>query len=91
VIPEVSVSVPQGGKSTRNVAFKLLPEDPQLSECCLSGEVDNMCQVELLLKSAPIMFVKKVQDKFCFYCGHFGYSCLCSCPVRIELYKRYGV
>ena len=58
---------------------------------CLSGEVGNMCQVEFLSKSAPILFVDKVQDGFCSYCGQFRHSCLCSCPVRIELYNRYQI
>ena len=58
---------------------------------CLSGEVDNMCQVGFLSNSAPILFVQKVQDQFCGYCGHFGHSWLCSCPVRIELYNGYQI
>jgi hypothetical protein len=58
---------------------------------CLSCEVDHMCQVESLSKSVPILFVDKVQDRFCSYCGQFRDSWLCSCPVRVELYNRYRI
>jgi hypothetical protein len=62
---------------------------------CLSGETDSLCKVEFALRYSryPVLFVEMPPDKFCDsdYCGYFGSSRTCSCPVRIELFKRFNV
>jgi hypothetical protein len=62
---------------------------------CLSGETDSLCQVEYALKysSTPIAFVEMPENRFCTcdYCGYFGTSSTCSCPIRIELFKRFSI
>ena len=58
---------------------------------CLSGVTPDVCEVEGALGDKPLLFVKKSTSYFCPYAGRFGMSCVCSCPVRRELYKRYGI
>lgn len=58
---------------------------------CLSGMAPDVCQVERALGGKPVLFVKKNTSYFCPYTGRFGTAYVCSCPVRRELYQRYGV
>jgi hypothetical protein len=57
---------------------------------CLSGENDNLCKVELNVDD-KIHFVKCLSQAFCPYRISFGYSYVCLCPVRKELFDRYNI
>jgi hypothetical protein len=37
------------------------------------------------------MFVDRPTAGYCPYDVSFGYSHICSCPTRREIYDRYGV
>lgn len=56
---------------------------------CLSGEINHICKVEECM--SEIIFIKCAEQNPCKYRTYFGYSQLCSCPVRRELYFRYKI
>ena len=56
---------------------------------CLSGETP-ICSVELSIEN-KILFIKCVSKEPCSYRVPFGYSDVCICPVRKELYNRYKI
>jgi len=58
---------------------------------CLSGTSPDVCEVEQALGGKPVLFVKKNTSYFCPYAGRYGTFYVCSCPVRKELYKTYGI
>ncbi len=57
---------------------------------CLSGNRTDLCKVELNVND-KIHFVKCLSDEPCDYKKSFGYSFICICPVRKELYNRYNI
>lgn len=57
---------------------------------CLSGKRTDLCKVELSVKD-KIHFVKCLSDEPCDYKISFGYSFVCRCPARKELYNRYNI
>jgi hypothetical protein len=56
---------------------------------CLSGETP-IYSVESNINN-KIHFIKCVNNKSCSYILSFGYSFICTCPVRKELYNRYKI
>ena len=56
--------------------------------CLSSGR--ELCQVELCVEN-KIHFIKCKSDEFCNYRVPFGYSHVCVCPVRKELYNVYKI
>ncbi len=56
---------------------------------CLSGE-KPICKVELCIENT-IFFVKCASNESCSYKVPFGFSYVCVCPVRKELYNRYKI
>ncbi len=56
---------------------------------CLSGKKD-VCKVELSVDN-KIHFIVCLDNLPCSYRIPFGYSYVCTCPVRKELYNRYGI
>ena len=57
---------------------------------CLSGERNDLCKVELNVDN-KIHFVKCVNNEPCAFRISFGYSYICSCPIRKELFDRYNI
>jgi pyrroline-5-carboxylate reductase len=55
---------------------------------CLAGM--SLCQVELNVGD-KIHFVKCMSNEPCNYRISFGYSFVCLCPVRKELFNRYNI
>jgi hypothetical protein len=58
---------------------------------CLYGERECLCEIEESLNN-NIMFIKAGNGSS--QCNHrisFGYSYICNCPVRKEIYKIYNV
>lgn len=55
---------------------------------CLSGNRNELCMVEYNVKD-KIHFIKCTNTKFCSYKISFGYSYVCTCPTRKEIYNRY--
>ncbi len=56
---------------------------------CLSGE-RSLCMIELSV-DGKIHFIRCVNNEPCSYRVPFGYSFVCTCPVRKELHNRYGI
>ena len=57
---------------------------------CLSGSVD-LCPINLPKDTSVYVKCKNNQQP-CDYCISVGsIECMCTCPTRLELYKRYGV
>jgi len=60
---------------------------------CLTGEVSALCPVDKFIsrEGREAVFVKCEETEYCNFripfgmCGHG-----CTCPVRIEIFKRYG-
>lgn len=56
---------------------------------CLCGEITQLCKVEECM--GEIIFIKYKEQNLCKYRTYFGYSQVCTCPVRKELYYRYKI
>jgi hypothetical protein len=56
---------------------------------CLKGVEDCLCSVEDEL-GGRVLFVTEHNSIACPYKMSYGYSHICSCPVRMEIYKRYS-
>jgi hypothetical protein len=65
----------------------------EMDFACLSNRTDHLCKVERLIGfgSKPVLFLRQGEEPYCHYNFGFGTSIICSCPVRLELYKRYGI
>ncbi len=61
---------------------------------CLNGGGKCLCPVEEQIgeEDSPGAFVQYIQGNSCSYRVSYGIGSynLCTCPVRIEIYKRYG-
>ena len=58
---------------------------------CLNSMPPSPCQVGRAL-SDSFLFVKTKGAAACPYCIDFGFSShVCSCPVRNEIFRSYGV
>jgi len=55
---------------------------------CLAGTRNGMCPARDRIGS--ILFVEKADPSYCPYHVTFGYSDVCTCPVRREIHARYG-
>lgn len=55
---------------------------------CLSGETP-LCKVDECMGGA--IFIKCKEQNPCEYRAYFGYSQICCCPIRKELYHRYKI
>lgn len=56
---------------------------------CLHDRESPRCAVRNSVRG--VLFVEKPTLGHCPYAMSFGYSYICSCPVRWEIYDRYGV
>ncbi|CAG0996542.1 hypothetical protein METP2_02955 [Methanosarcinales archaeon] len=55
---------------------------------CLSGT--DICKVELCI-DGKIHFIKCINLEPCHHRISFGYSFICKCPVRKELFNKYKI
>ena len=80
-----------GLKETRITEETLKMADKcRKNHSCLSGQRDDLCEVELNVEN-KIHFVKCLGNEPCPYRISFGYSFVCLCPVRKELFNRYNI
>ena len=56
---------------------------------CLSEENLPSCKVASCV-GCKIHFIEKL-ERDCEYYQEFGFSFICNCPVRIELYNKYNI
>ena len=57
---------------------------------CLKGEEHIYCRVEDSVVDR-IHFVSCLNKKYCSYKIDFGLSKVCSCPTRIEIFKKHKI
>ena len=57
---------------------------------CLNDETRNVCTVDRCIQD-DFCFLKDEEPHECFYITPFGYSFICSCPTRSEIYRRYRI
>ena len=67
----------------------------QVTKCdkrlaCLSDSSHVLCEVRYFVGDRAL-FVECATDGFCAYQIPFGSGCLCRCPARKEIYRRYRV
>ncbi|REE83269.1 hypothetical protein BX611_0556 [Lutibacter oceani] len=56
---------------------------------CLNNDQHILCKVEHCV-SNKVHFVK-CSDNFCPYRMSFGYSDVCNCPMRKEIFNKYKI
>jgi hypothetical protein len=59
---------------------------------CLLGEEGLHCRPSDVMSgaSADISLIQCPEDEACVYCQSFGSTSICECPVRTEIFRRYG-
>jgi hypothetical protein len=57
---------------------------------CLAGNLEGSCRVTKYIAD-EVLFVEDGNGEACAYLRVFVSARLCLCPVRKEIYKRYGV
>ena len=55
---------------------------------CLSGKKECLCPVEDSFDGI-VLFVNPPCSSACGYMMSFGYSYVCNCPIRKEIYSKY--
>ena len=55
---------------------------------CLNDDEHPICKVKFYV-GKEFSLIKCLHTEYCFYQTSFGYSFVCKCPVRNEIYKRY--
>ncbi len=55
---------------------------------CLTSAEYPQCDVERMIGN--ILSVKTTNSLFCSYRVNYGHGYFCTCPTRIEIYKRLG-
>lgn len=63
--------------------------DCDKNHACLTEENHPCCKVSSCVGS-KILFLEKL-ERDCPYHQEFGFSYICNCPVRIELYNKYKI
>ncbi len=57
---------------------------------CASGRMDKICKVrELMLGEA--LLIECTEKLLCHYKESFGSWAICTCPIRKEIYSKYGI
>lgn len=56
---------------------------------CLSKNIAPQCKVECCFKE-DYAFLKDCRNNACTYLIPYGASFICSCPIRCEIYRKYG-
>jgi hypothetical protein len=56
---------------------------------CLSSNKESTCNVESVLNEG--MKIVKCKDTSCSYSSSYGYSNICNCPTRNEIYNKYNL
>ena len=56
---------------------------------CLENDNFQLCTVIDFIRNENLLFVDGKFNQPCPYMLPFADSCICSCPVRIELYRKF--
>ncbi len=57
---------------------------------CLDGGRNDLCRIRKCI-GGKVHFIECLNGSSCAYKKDFGGSKYCDCPVRKELYRKYGV
>ncbi|HHS13512.1 MAG TPA: hypothetical protein ENN03_07050 [bacterium] len=57
-------------------------------KCCLKGKTDHMCRIERAVMENGLFLVEQKGEN-CPYFLEFGFSLMCHCPIRIEIFNKY--
>jgi hypothetical protein len=57
---------------------------------CLDNPKEICCKVEEVIDN-KVFFVKCLSYDYCNYKTPYGYSNICSCPTRIEIYRKHKI
>ena len=57
---------------------------------CLADNTYELCRVTETVRD-NVLFIQCEGDNYCNYRISFGYSFICSCPTRKEIYNKYKV
>ena len=57
---------------------------------CLDNPKDICCKVEEVIEN-KLAFTACLSYMSCSYKSTFGYSDVCNCPTRIEIFRKYGL
>jgi hypothetical protein len=57
---------------------------------CLSGPLDSICKITRRI-AGDVFIIQCAEKSTCKYCECFGSWSICTCPIRMELYKRHGI
>jgi len=55
---------------------------------CLSGGKECICSVKDSF-NGTVLFINPRDTNICSYMMSFGYSYVCNCPTRKEIFKKY--
>lgn len=79
-------------KTNININEDIVKNTTKCKKCfsCLNSEAKDICRVELNVDD-KIHFVKCISTNICDYRMSFGYSHVCLCPVRKEIFNRYNI
>lgn len=59
---------------------------------CQNDKDYELCRIIRPTNGSGGIFIECQEEKHCNYKSTFGYSLhFCSCPVRKEIYKKYGI
>lgn len=56
---------------------------------CLNDPQYELCRVEQHV-NGEVVFIRPCQQCRCDYKVNFGSGYICTCPIRIEIFNRYG-
>ncbi len=57
---------------------------------CLNGNKEELCRLKCDIKG-EVLFIECREEAHCFYQITFGYGTICTCPVRREIFAKYGI
>jgi len=58
---------------------------------CLNNPQENICCKVKDCINSKVHFVESTTNNTCPYIMSFGYAYICNCPVRKEIFNKYGV
>ncbi|MEN8264056.1 MAG: hypothetical protein ABFR82_11390 [Nitrospirota bacterium] len=57
---------------------------------CLVDNTYTLCRVTQSIHD-EVLFVECLEESYCNYKMSFGFSNICNCPIRKELYKKFEI
>lgn len=57
---------------------------------CLNNDMHIYCKVEYCCNN-KVHFIKCLDNQYCSFQKSFGFAFMCTCPLRKEIYNKYGI